>query len=259
MSDLTALTDRLSALAAEDEVFVAGARVIAQDGGPVALAAILREIDSTVLERTLVFGLGDATVSAIVAGRRLKGLLAVSGSAVAPDDVIGQPLSREELPTLNAAGALMTQLCAAASSVTVRAQPIEPFGKGGDVGISATGLSDIWQVNLDAKPLPPVARFVSANAGMLTAHLYVTDGAVVETSGEVAALQLIWDEQVLAFRKRQNALSKTPAGPQLICLEGPMGPGSAIAIAMAGDDACLCTFSPSNLTALTRTWQSIIG
>ncbi len=59
MSDMTALTDRLSALAAVDEVFVAGARVISQDGGPVALAAILREIDSTVLERTLVFGFGN--------------------------------------------------------------------------------------------------------------------------------------------------------------------------------------------------------
>jgi hypothetical protein len=256
---MIALTNRLSALAAEDEVFVAGARVIAQEGGSVALAAVLREIDSTVLERTLVFGFGDATVSAIVAGRRLKGFHAVSGNAVPTDDVIGQPLSREEPQTLNAAGALMTQLCAAATRVTVRAQPIEPFGKGGDVGISATGLGDIWQVNLDAKPLPPVARFISANAGTLTAYLYVTDGVVVETSGDGAALQLIWDEQVLAFRKRQNALFKKPAAPQLICLEGAIGPGSAIAIVMAGDDACLCTLSPDDMTVLTRAWQSIIG
>ena len=256
---MTALTDRLSALAAEDEVFVAGARVISEDGGPVALAAILREIDSTVLERTLVFGFGNATVSTIVAGRRLKGVLEVSGDVASADEVIGQPLSREEPQTIDIVGALMAQLCAAATRVTVRAQPIEPFGKGGDVGISATGLSDIWQVNLDAKPLPPLARFISANAGMMGAYLYVMDGSVVETSGDVAALQWIWESQVLAFRKRQNALSKKPAGTQLICFEGAAGPGTAIALALAGDDACLCSVAPDQITALTRSWQAIIG
>ena len=63
MSDITALTEKLTALAADDEVFVEVARVISPKGGPSAVAAILKEIDATVLERTLVFHMGDASAS----------------------------------------------------------------------------------------------------------------------------------------------------------------------------------------------------
>ncbi|MEM9786659.1 MAG: hypothetical protein AAF801_09175 [Pseudomonadota bacterium] len=256
MSDMTALTEKLSALAAEDEVFVGGARIIAQDGGAVALAAILREIDATVLERTLVFGIGDVSASLIVAGRRLKGLLSVSDSA---DAAIGQSLSREEPDVLQAAGALMTALCDKASRVTVRSAPIQPFGKGGDAGISATGLAELWSVDLNARPLPPIARFLSANAESLGGYLLITGGDVTESAGETEALKLIWDEQVLALRKNQKAIVKKQSGAQMMCFDGAMGAGTAVAVAIAGDDACICAFASDQLAALTASWQSIIS
>ncbi|MDX8346531.1 hypothetical protein SLH49_00920 [Cognatiyoonia sp. IB215446] len=253
---MTALTEKLAALAAEDEVFVAGARVIAQDGGTVGLAAILREIDVTVLERTLVFGVGDVTASLIVAGRRLRGIAAVWDR---DDPAIGQPLSREEPDTLQAAGALMKALCDQASRVTVRAEPIQPFGKGGDAGISATGLAELWQVDLDAKPLPPVARFLAANASSFGGHLLIIAGNTTETAGETTALKLIWDEQVMALRKAQKTIAKRQSGAQMMCFDGAMGAGTAVAIAMAGDEACICAFASEQITALTASWQSIIS
>ncbi len=253
---MTALTEKLSALAAEDDVFVAGARVIAQDGGQVALAAILREIDATILERTLVFGIGDVSASLIVAGRRLKGLLSVSGSS---DAAIGQSLSREEPKILQAAGDLMTSLCDKASRVTVRAEPIQPFSKGGDAGISAKGLAELWNVDLNARPLPPIARFLAANASVLGGHLLISGADIVESAGETEALQLIWDEQVMTLRKSQKAIAKKQAGAQMMCFDGAMGAGTAVAFAVAGDDACICAFASDQIATLTASWQSIIS
>ncbi|MEL6682716.1 MAG: hypothetical protein AAFQ09_08725 [Pseudomonadota bacterium] len=253
---MSALTDKLAALSSEDEVFVSGARVIAQDGGSVGLAAILREIDVTVLERTLVFTIGDATASLIVAGRRLKGILALSGQE---DPSIGQALSRDEPETLEAAGSLLSALCDKATRVMVRSEPIQPFGKGGDAGISASSLAEFWSVDLNARPLPPVARFVAAHGSKLSGYLLIEGNDVTETVGDADALRLIWDEQVLALRKNQKAIVKTQSGAQMLCFDGPMGEGTAIAIAMAGDDACICAFSSDQITALTASWQAIVS
>ena len=261
MSELTALTDKLAALAARDEVFVAGARVITHDNGEVAIAAVLREIDSTVLERTLEFTIGQVDVSAIVAGRRLRGLYAVSGDISAADQVVGQVLSREEPEILKATGTLIRTLCADTKRITVRSNPMEPFGTSADAGISAADLADIWDVDLDATPAPPVVRFMTANAAGLQAYLYLTDGkTVTETAGDTALLQAIWDDQVFAFRKRQKELSgKVSGGPHLTCFEGAFGPGTAVAIAMSGDEVCLCTFAPDQMGALAASWQAITG
>jgi hypothetical protein len=256
---MTALTDKLAALAAEDEVFVAGARVIAQDGGPVALAAILREIDDTVLERTLGFSIGDVTVSLIVAGRRLKGMVEVSDNAPNAATVIGKSLTREEPQVLQAAGAFMAQICATATRVTVRALPVQRFGNSGDVGISAAGLADLWQVDLNAKPSPPMTRFLAANAASFSAKLYLTNGIVTEMVGNAAPLQTIWETQFSAFRQRQNTVTGKPADSQLMCFDGALGPGTAVAIAMTGDDVCLCAFAPEALATLTASWQAIAG
>jgi hypothetical protein len=256
---MTALTNKLAALAAEDEVFVAGARIIAQGGGAVALAAILREIDNAVLERTLEFTIGDVTVAAIVAGRRLRGLLEMSADAPEAAGVLGQTLSREEPQTLQAAGDLMRQLCATVTRVTVRSLPVQPIGTGRDAGISATGLAALWLIDLHAKPQPPVLRFISTNATAFSAYLCIVDGIVTETAGDVSPLQTIWDDQILAFRKKQKALSGKSAGAQLMCFEGALGAGTVVAIAMAGDDVCLCTFTPAQMPTLTASWQAMTG
>lgn len=261
MSELTALTDKLAALAAKDEVFVAGARVITHDSGEVAIAAILREIDSTVLERTLVFTIGSVDVSAIVAGRRLRGLFAVAGDVDGADQVVGQVLSREEPDVLQGAGTLFRTLCTDAPRITVRSKPMDRFGTSADAGISASDLADIWDVDLDATPAPPVVRFMTANSASLQAYLYLTDGkTIAETAGDTGPLEAIWADQVAPFRKRQKELSgKVSGGPHLTCFEGALGPGTAVAIAMSGDEVCLCTFAPDQMGALAASWQAIAG
>ena len=259
MNELTALTQKLTALAAEDEVYVAGARVVSPDSGEVAFAALLREIDNIVLERTLVFTIGDTEISTIVAGRRLRGILDAPADIKGAAKVVGQVLTREEKATLKAAGQFLRALCDGSSRVTVRSKPAQAFGSSADAGILVNDLADIWNVDLDARPAPPLVRFMTANAASLSAYLYLESGRTsAEAAGNTAPLQAMWDDQVTAFRKRQKELSgKVGSGPHLTCLVDAIGPGTAVAIAMAGDEVCLCTFAPGQIGALTASWQAI--
>lgn len=261
MSELTTLTEKLSALVAEDEVFVAGARVITDESGEVAMAAVLREIDSTVLERTLIFTIGEVDVAAVVSGRRLRGIYDIAGDAPGRDKVAGQVLSQEDPTTLKATGALLMSLCGAADRVSVRSRPMDSFGTSADAGITAAGLADIWDIDPHATPPPPVIRFMTANVASLIAYMYHHEGAAAtETAGETAPLEAVWKDQIKDYRKRQRELNgKKAAGPHLTCLEGPFGPGTALAIAMTGEEVCLCTFSPDQMGALAASWQAITG
>jgi hypothetical protein len=249
----------LAALLSDDDVYVAGARVISHGGAPAPLAAVLTEIDATVLERTLIFSIDDVNVSMIVAGRRLRGLIDVSGNLPEAESVIGKVLSRDDAETLQAAGDLMLLLCASASRVTVRSLPAKPFGTSAEAGLTASGLAKLWHINLDDKPAALIERYLSANTADLTAYIYVSNGDVVKAVGDVATLDALWSTQVTEFRKRHRTLLPKQDGPRLTCLDEPMGEGSTLAVAIDGNDVGLFSYKRSQMPRLVAAWAASLG
>lgn len=254
MSDQSAIAIKLAALAAKDCPFTDGQRVINHDLPP--LPAILREIDDTVLERTLVFSIGAATVHAVAAGRRLRGIVQISGDAPGKDRVVGVVLSQEDGETLGAVGAILTHLCASAPTITVRSDAVRPLGSSAEAGVSTTVLANAWGVDLDAKPLPPLSRFLTANAAHIIASFYVADGQSPQTTGDAIALQAIWDVQVIPFRKRHKSVVGKLEGPMLICLEGALD-GQPLAMAVTGAEQCLFSYRAAGLTDLLASWNAV--
>lgn len=257
MSNMNALAQKLEALAKHDEIFDGGARVISQGGMPALMTAFLNVIDETVLERRLDFSADDTVISVIAAGRRLRGLIAITPVTNGAADVIGATLSRDEPAILDAVFALLSDVFETAARLTVRSLPAEPFGTGGERGISASGLAEIWQIDMTEVPLPPMSRFLRANEAMFSAVLHVSAGDILATNGDVADLQTIWDTQVDAFFATQESLPSHQDGPKLICLEGALGDGDAAALALAGDDVALMVYDPAKLGALHASWRSI--
>ncbi len=258
MTDLTALANKLSALTSDETVFAdGGARVISQGGTPPPLVAILAEVDNTVLERTLVFGMGAATVSAVVAGRRMRGIVGIEGDVPGASDVIGQVFSREDPQLLENTSALLTALGEATGVVTVRSTPVQQLGSSGDAGISANGLADLWDVDMDATPPPPMERFLEANADKMVGLVHVNAGKVIETGGESDILQAMWDDQVPAFRKRFKTMHPQHEGPMLICLDDVIAGKLGAALALVEDEACMFSYKPDDLTAIIGSWGAI--
>lgn len=252
MSDLAELAQKISALVAKDTVFEAGARVISTGGAPNPISAILNEIDDTILERDLEIRADDAVVNLIVSGRRLRGIASASSGA---DSVLGQVLSREEPEVVATVFTILSELCGQAQRLTVRYLPPQPFGKGGERGISAKGLAELWQVDLDETPKPPMERFLDANRAAAVAMLHTLDGEIQSSAGDVAALQSILDTQLAEFR----ALQTHGSGAQLICLEGAFSDGTAAALAIHNDDVAVIAYQPEHLGALHASWRAILG
>ncbi len=259
MSELNALAQKLNALTTTREVFDAGDRVISKSGVPAPINAILNEIDNTILERNLAFTTDSSTINLIVSGRRLRGFLTVSPDVPNAVPVLGQTLARDVPDVVQAASKLLSELCASASWMTVRSLPPEPFGSGGDRGISARGLADLWQVEMDETPQPPMARFLGSNATAMAAMMHVSYGHVVSSSGDIDALQSIWDTQVAAFRKSHKQHLNPDDGPQLICLEGALDNGMAAALAVCGGDVALIAYQPDHLGAMLASWRALTG
>ena len=92
MSELSALAEKLSLLAAKEDIFKDGARVISQGGVPTPLNAMLQAIDDTVLERKLAFVTEKHTINIIAAGRRLRGISSASPSVGDVSHLIDQTI-----------------------------------------------------------------------------------------------------------------------------------------------------------------------
>jgi len=257
MSEPDALAQKLALLVTREPVNKTGARVISEGEEPAPIAAILGAIDDTVLERCLIFSCGQATVKVIAAGRRLRGIFDVSPQSDAA--IIGQVLSREEPEALQAAHDLLQDICGKADRITVRSTPPEPFGQGGERGISAAGLAVLWDVVIDTGPKPPIAQFLKVNATAFSSVLHVRKGEIILTVGDSEALQSIWTTQVEAFRKAHKKTIRGEEGAQLICLSGAFDDGSAAAMALYEDDIVLVAYDAESFDNLQSSWRRIFA
>ena len=257
MSEEDALAQKLAALIASVEIDDSGARVISVDGEPAPITAILREVDDTVLERCLAFDCGDTTITVVAAGRRLRGIVNVTPQNDA--EIIGQVISREEPEGVQAAFDLLQSLCADADKMTVRSLPSEPFGKGGERGISAKGLTELWGVTMDIIPKPPMDKFLSANAATFLSVLHVREGKVVSTSGDVKPLQQIWKSQVDDFRKAHAKMVRGEERAQFVCLESAFDDGTSAALALYENEIALVAYQGENFGKMQSSWQRIFN
>lgn len=256
MSEQSAILVKLASLTTKDDVFKNGYRLIGGELDP--MIAILREIDDTVLERTLVFGIGDARVSAVVAGRRLRGIVEIDGDVPDADAVVGEVLSLETPDTMATVGKILSDLATSEARVTVASTPVKPLGTSADAGVTINALARSWGVDLDARPASALTRFLTANATAISASLHITSDQDPRTTGDASVLEAIMDVQATPFRKRHRSILGKSDGPMLICLDGAVD-GQPLALAIADGEQCLINYDSDALSALLRSWNAITG
>ena len=256
MSEQNTILVKLASLASRDDVFKNGRRVIGGELDP--MIAILREIDDTVLERTLVFEIGDARVSAVVAGRRLRGIVEIDGDVPDADAILNEVLSLESPDTIAAVGKMLSGLATGDARLTVASLPVRPIGSSADAGVTINVLARSWGVDLDARPASALSRFLTANAVSITASLHMTGDQDPRITGDASVLEAIMDVQVTPFRKRHRSILGKTDGPMLICLDGAVE-GQPLALAIADGEQCLISYDSDALAGLLRSWNAITG
>lgn len=151
MNDFARLEEKLAKLRQRERAPGEGRKLKGTDGAS-RLAALVTEIDETILPRRLSFALGEAgALHVAVANRKLQALLPPSPSGLS-SPLAGAPLADPTAPGVAELGTAMAEALAAAETVPISsARQQEKFGS--DVGIPATQLARLW----NATPASPDA------------------------------------------------------------------------------------------------------
>lgn len=192
MSDERRLSDRAGKLASAYRP-PAGPRELAVSAEGDVLGAVLREIDETVLPRSVQFLRGKASIRVSAANRRL-----ISVDAAEPDDdipakarVIGQVLTRPDISLLGQLREVLTTTLSGKGPLSVLVDPPTSDRADFAAGTTAASLASAWGVELLADGADgaeasgrPLDAFFTVAPSLARAWVRLTSGSVTTRGGE---------------------------------------------------------------------------
>lgn len=141
------ILSRLRALQVESRHAPGGARVIATVSDPSPISALMRELNETMLSRSLTFESSNGTQLTLeVSGRRILRLVAANGIPGADRCLAAETLEDEQKDDLLA---LIQALAAPRSELRVTSGRLERDGEGVSVGLPVALLADLLLADLN--------------------------------------------------------------------------------------------------------------
>jgi hypothetical protein len=275
---------RLQALQAVSHRAPGGARVIATITGTSPLAALLREVNETVLPRSLIFESSvGSSLTLEVAGRRVLRVAAVTGLVGAEkcieaptledehkDDLIklfqGVAAPRHELRVMTAPVlrevdgvsvglpvALLADLCLIELNEVEPAEQepeeLEPEVPATDMRPAADDLPELDFLGRLARDIGPAMVSWLISGG--------TDDGLTEGPEEMLDhLRGFLEDEIEALTRQLDMVSMVPAGPVCLVLGASLVEGHSILCARAGDAMLLGVIEGDGTQTLLRAWNS---
>ncbi|MCV2882965.1 hypothetical protein [Actibacterium sp. XHP0104] len=263
----------LSLLAGKsDPIGTAGRIIDGRDG----VSAIVREIDQTVLKRTLFIGNGEGGEIALdVAGRRLLCLRSINFPLVrrAYHRLCDKPLSEDSIDELMDLFELLEMFVERARDLTILTERRSSDGWAGDIGISAARLAEGWMLTLypqavdaTAQPAPAEEEDEPGLAGFLRRCDGLYSAALVLEGDQ--PLSQIGDENALVALAEASARRKAPLAlvsglvdtgadaPYFSLLRDMDDGGQMMAVAGCGAETVLLMAPADNLSQISTMWQA---
>ena len=259
--------------------------MIADSASTGQLTALLREVNETVLGRSLQFESGSgASLSLDVAGRRVLRLTASSGLGNADACLAAVALEDEQKDDLIK---LIQALAAPRQDLRVISGPMSRGGEGMSVGLPVALLADLLLIELngvdagptpetDAAPLPqtpqPVSppattghfltAFAAAMGDGMVAWLIVggaNDGATFGPDDMVAHLSGFLADEGTALARQLDQVSDAPQGPVCLLLGAALSEGHSILVVRAEGGVLLGVTEGDATTLLLHAWNAVRG
>lgn len=275
---------RLTALQTPARLAPGGARVVAEIGHRNPLAAILREVNETVLARSLCFESGSgSSLTLEVAGRRVLRLTGATGLAGAESCLAAPALEDEHKDALIK---LLQALAAPRSELRVMSAPPGRGSDGVSVGLPVALLADLCLIELNdageaeepepvAEPPEPatgveieagdeafLARFAARMGPTLAAWLISggsRDGKSDGPEEMVSHLRGFLDDESESIARQLDLVSMVPAGPVCIALGAALSEGHGILCARAEGGTLLGVIEGDATQSLLTAWNAARG
>ena len=261
MSEFARLEEKLAKLRQRERAVGEG-RVLRGSGADALLAAVVTEIDETILPRRLSLTVPAGTVHLAVANRRLQALLDPAPASM-PAALVGKALPDVEEPAVAELGEALKALFADAETIQVAAMRLqEAFGS--DIGVPAEQLPRVWSV------AEPTARTATEVLETFLAGLQATDVAWLRIEGEEVTGQggpadvvTALGEQAALFLDGYFSKFETAfREPAYACgtLISP-GDGGDCALFFVEIEALSAIVSapPASILAIATTWQRLVA
>ncbi|MFC2968010.1 hypothetical protein [Acidimangrovimonas pyrenivorans] len=253
------MKDKLGQLRGRTAAERDGGRLLDLAGPGDGTAAILREIDETVLGRELDFTNDAGAVLGLdVSGRRLLRVRSVPDAAFAA--LAGQALSGTRDETAATLHGLIERFAGTSAALTVTARKLARRPQvGEELGCAPAALAEAWQVSLTAPPRGGGLDGFLATAAPLSRAWFVLDGdEITDQAGDDALLQRLYAaaEAGIPLPEPEGGDAEAP-----VCLiqRGPDPDAPAVLFGAAGARSLLMLFPPDRLRALRLAWRRAFG
>lgn len=261
MSEFARLEEKLAKLRQRERPVGEG-RVLRGSGADALLAAVVTEIDETILPRRLSLSVPAGVVHLAVANRRLQALLDPAPSGV-PASLVGRKLPDVEEPAVAELGDALKALFADAEAIGVSATRLtETFGS--DIGVPAEQLPRVWSVaeRTSRTPGEVLETFLAGLDPATVAWLRIEGEEVTGQGGPEAVVAALGEQAAVFldgyFSKFETAFRE----PAYACgtLVSP-GEGGARALFFVEIEALSAIISaPSDrILAVATAWQRLVA
>ncbi len=262
MSDFSRLEDKLAKLRQRERGH--GERRTLRGTTPdLLLAAIVTEIDETILPRRVTFTTASGSALHLaVANRRLQALL--SPAPETSENLADVALKDAQDPNVAILREVLAKILSDQTELIVTSTRQTSPGFPSDVGVPSNILVRTW--NLTETAEAPVSAqdalngFLSGLGDRVKAWLLISGEEVVAEQGESEFLSEMAEQAALFldgyFAKRELLFSKEP-GPCAVAIAPSGTNGTAALYLDIGDQSAFIAVSTENLPALATDWQKV--
>lgn len=262
MKNTRRLAERIAKLAASETPSPEG-RELAPGPDGSALAAILREVDETVLPRTLTFRRGEGRLVLSAGNRRLITVDAAEGpGASAARDMLGRPLTQPDVALL---GRLRDALVSALpGGAPIRVRTAAPSARGGNFasGTTAAALASAWGVDLasaaESGSPGPVDDFLGVAPSLSRAWIRLAAGRVTEAGGDATLAGRLRDFADSADMAELD-MAQHGDGPSFVAIGRAPDDGDCLVYLSDKADAVLMMIPADGLDAAKTGWRKSVG
>lgn len=266
MSDFARLEDKLEKLRQRERIAGEGRR-LRGNSAEALLAAVVTEIDETILPRHLIFTVeGGPSVRLAVANRRLQAL--VSPAPEVPGIDMGaladHPLPDAEEPRVAQVKEVLLAVFAGAPPVAIQSARPKAPGFPSDVGVPSNILARAWGVSETAdeilSPDEILSKFLSGLGDDALGWLRIEGENVTGTGGDPAIVEALGDQAAVfldGYFAKFDALYSEPSDACATIVASMAEQGTAVVFVEIGELSAFIAAKADRVVGVAGTWQRL--
>ena len=263
LSDFARLESVLAKLGGRERAPGEGRKLEGSDI-PARLAALVSEIDETILPRRLTLGLDGQALHLAVANRRLQAMLAPAPALDGAGELAGQALPDVEDPGVASLRALLDTFLAGQGQIDISARRLD-VNFGSDIGVPANLLARAWGVEdqparVPLEPIEVLTQYLSDLGDDAVAWLRIEGEEVSDEKGEAERVAKLGEQAALfldGYFGKFEALFPAEArscGTIVAPVEG-----EAMFFVEIGDVSAFVAASPDRIAGIAQRWQAMVA